>query len=151
MVYRTLGFGLDEGHFSRVSRRDNELSPSASVSTSETQSTLAGHRVVPRKLKTCLSSHIAAPRIWESHHCSTACVRAFGEHENDKVWCSGVRINGLLDQHRISWVHERLDSLRYRTDGSINDGKRQTICNYDDSSAQDDGDEPCISHLATRP
>jgi hypothetical protein len=35
---------------------------------------------------------------------------------------SGVRIDRLLNQDRISWIHECLDSLRYSTDGS-KDGK----------------------------
>jgi hypothetical protein len=36
MVYKILGFGLDVGQLSRTSRRDSELIPSASVSTSVT-------------------------------------------------------------------------------------------------------------------
>jgi hypothetical protein len=35
---------------------------------------------------------------------------------------SGVRIDRLLNQDGISWVHECLDSLGYGTDGS-NDGR----------------------------
>ena len=61
--------------------------------------------------KTCLSSHSVAPRIWELRRCGSACVRT---GENDNV--QGVRIDRLLDQDGISWVHECLDSLGYSTE-----------------------------------
>ena len=91
-VYKTLGFGLDEGHFSRVSRRDSGSSPSASVSISGTRpsdSALAGHRVEPRMPKIKLAYHVAVQRPEYRNH-TTVAQLASGLFEKTRRITCGV-------------------------------------------------------------
>lgn len=63
IVYNILGFGLDEGQFSRISRRDDEISPSASVSTSVDPDSV---REIP--LTAELAYHLTTQRLEDRDH-----------------------------------------------------------------------------------